>query len=171
MIERANQFNAHARRRRAAESRAAGRCSSARLESGTLDDYRYTAVRDYGLPMMRAIVEGMFAAQQLDAIVYPTASRRPALIAAPAAPATTAAALSAAGLAATDIANLTGLSGSDRAGRLHRRQPAGRDCRSSAARSASRSCSSLGYSFEQATNARRRPVHTPALPGEAVERP
>ena len=29
----------------------------------------------------------------------------------------------------------------------------------------------LGYSFEQATRARRRPVHTPALPGEAVERP
>jgi amidase len=30
---------------------------------------------------------------------------------------------------------------------------------------------SLGYSFEQATKARRRPVHTPALPGEGVERP
>jgi amidase len=26
----------------------------------------------------------------------------------------------------------------------------------------------LGYSFEQATRARRRPVHTPALPGEAI---
>ena len=56
-------------------------------ESGTLDDYRYTAVRDYALPMVRAVVEGMFAAQQLDAIVYPTASRRPALIAATPAPA------------------------------------------------------------------------------------
>ena len=29
----------------------------------------------------------------------------------------------------------------------------------------------LGYSFEQATKARRRPVHTPALPGEAVTVP
>ena len=28
----------------------------------------------------------------------------------------------------------------------------------------------LGYSFEQLTRARRRPVHTPALPGEAVLR-
>jgi amidase len=27
---------------------------------------------------------------------------------------------------------------------------------------------SLGYSFEHLTRARRRPVHTPALPGEAI---
>jgi len=26
----------------------------------------------------------------------------------------------------------------------------------------------LGYAFEQATRARRRPVHTPALPGETI---
>ncbi len=26
----------------------------------------------------------------------------------------------------------------------------------------------LGYSFEQATHARRRPIHTPARPGEGV---
>ena len=26
----------------------------------------------------------------------------------------------------------------------------------------------LGYAFEQATKARRRPVHTPALPGETI---
>ena len=30
---------------------------------------------------------------------------------------------------------------------------------------------SLGYSFEQATKARRRPVHTPALPGESISVP
>jgi amidase len=29
----------------------------------------------------------------------------------------------------------------------------------------------LGYSFEQATHARRRPVHTPALPGETISTP
>ena len=28
-------------------------------ESGTLDDYRYTSVRDHGLPMVRAAVDGM----------------------------------------------------------------------------------------------------------------
>jgi amidase len=30
---------------------------------------------------------------------------------------------------------------------------------------------SLGYSFEQATHARRRPVHTPALEGESIPSP
>ena len=30
---------------------------------------------------------------------------------------------------------------------------------------------SLGYSFEQATHARRRPVHTPALEGESISVP
>jgi amidase len=30
---------------------------------------------------------------------------------------------------------------------------------------------SIGYSFEQATKARRRPVHTPALPGETISVP
>jgi len=37
--------------------------------SGSLDDYRYTSVRDYGLPLVRATVEGLFAAEKLDAIV------------------------------------------------------------------------------------------------------
>jgi amidase len=45
--------------------------------SGTLEDYRYTSVRDYGLPLVRAAVEGLFAADKLDAIVYPTATRGP----------------------------------------------------------------------------------------------
>jgi amidase len=30
---------------------------------------------------------------------------------------------------------------------------------------------SLGYSFEQATHARRRQVHTPALPGAGISVP
>lgn len=30
---------------------------------------------------------------------------------------------------------------------------------------------SLGYSFEQATHARRRPIHTPPLPGETISVP
>src|SRR5262249_51330297 len=50
-------------------------------ESGTIEDYKYTAVRDHALPLVRSIVEGIFAAQKLDAIVYPTSSRRPGLIA------------------------------------------------------------------------------------------
>ena len=75
-----------------------------------MDDYRYTSVRDHGLPLVRAAVEGMLASQKLDAIVYPTASRRPGLIADPgvSAAATPAALLGAMGLGATNIANLTG---------------------------------------------------------------
>lgn len=71
--------------------------------SGTLDDYRYFAVRDFGMPMMRSVVEGIFATEKLDAIVYPTSPRRPGLIATP--PETGAPS----GVAsATNIANLTG---------------------------------------------------------------
>ena len=37
--------------------------------SGTTNDYSYKAVHDYGLPMVRTIVEGIVAAEKLDAIV------------------------------------------------------------------------------------------------------
>ena len=55
--------------------------------SGSLDDPRYLAVRDHVLPAVRMVVEGMLAEQKLDAIVYPTSSRRPALLAGPRRPA------------------------------------------------------------------------------------
>ena len=76
MIERANTFNA-VRADGAAPNPGRWTLFKREAESGTLDDYRYTSVRDHGLPMVRAAVEGMLAAQQLDAIVYPTSSRRP----------------------------------------------------------------------------------------------
>jgi len=82
MIERANHFTAT----RADGARPnASRWTLFKTEaaSGTVEDYRYTSVREYGLPMVRAAVEGVLAVQKLDAIVYPTASRRPALISAP----------------------------------------------------------------------------------------
>src|SRR5215216_3471777 len=37
-----------------------------------LDDYRYLAVRDHGLPLVRMIIEGILTSQNLDAIIYPT---------------------------------------------------------------------------------------------------
>jgi amidase len=171
MIDRANQFNA---------TRADGvRPNPSRwtlfkreLDSGTMTDYRYTAVHDFGLPMMRAVVEGMFAAQQLDAIVYPTASRRPALIAAlpPGAGTTTASALAAAGLAASDIANLTGFPDLIvPAGFTGDSLPVGLSFLGRAF--SEPKLLSLGYSFEQATNARRRPIHTPALSAERISVP
>ena len=171
LIDRANQFNA---------TRADGvRPNPSRwtlfkreLESGSTTDYRYTAVHDFGLPMIRAVVEGMLASQQLDAIVYPTASRRPALIAAlpPGAGTTTASALSAAGLAASDIANLTGFPDLIvPAGFTGDSLPVGLSFLGRAF--SEPKLLSLGYGFEQATKARRRPIHTPALPGEGVAVP
>jgi len=171
MIERAEQFNA-TRGDGARPNPSRWSLFKRELESGSLTDYRYTAVRDYGLPLVRATVEGMFAAQQLDAIVYPTSSRRAALIATPPAAGGTSAvaALAAAGLSATDIANLTGFPDLIvPAGFTGDSLPVGV---SFLGRSFSEpTLLSLGYSFEQATHARRRPIHAPALPGEGVSVP
>jgi amidase len=134
-------------------------------ESGTLDDYRYVSVRDHGLPMVRAAVEGMLAAQRLDAIVYPTSSRRPGLIADSGAPSGGTPPRS-----ATDIANLTGFPDLIvPAGFTGDNLPVGISF-SGPAFSEPRLLA-LGYSFEQATHARRRPVHTPARPGETISVP
>src|SRR5439155_8075727 len=80
MIERANQF-VGTRADGAGPNPSRWTLFKREMESGTMDDYRYTSVRDHGLPLVRAAVEGMLAAQRLDAIVYPTASRRPGPIA------------------------------------------------------------------------------------------
>jgi amidase len=133
--------------------------------SGTLADYRYTSVRDYGLPLVRAAVEGLFAAEKLDAIVYPTAPRRPALLTAPpdtAPPSPTA--------SATSIANLTGFPDLIvPAGFTGDNLPVGISFFGPAF--SEQKLLSLGYSFEQATHARRRPVHAPALKGESISVP
>ena len=132
--------------------------------SGTLQDYQYTSVRDHALPLVRAVLDGMLAADKLDAIVYPTASRRPQLIAAPP---------EVPGGAAGSGSNLANLSGfpdlivpagfttDDLPVALSFLGPAFSEARLLA----------LGYSFEQATKARRLPVHTPLLPGNAIAVP
>ena len=130
-----------------------------------MDDYRYTSVHDHGLPLVRAVVDGLFAAQKLDAIVYPTSSRRPGLIA------ETGGAGGGGGTpSATNIANLTGFpdlivpagfTGDSLPVGISFFGPAFSEPRLLA----------LGYSFEQATHARRRPVHTPLRPGESISVP
>lgn len=47
------------------------------LNGGSLDDYEYNAMRDHGLPLVRAILVDAMYADNLDAIVYPTSSTPP----------------------------------------------------------------------------------------------
>ncbi len=165
MIERATRFNA-TRGDGAGPNPSRWGLFKREAGSGKLDDYRYTAVHEYGLPMVRAAVEGLIASQKLDAIVYPTSPRRPALIAAPdPVPGGGSGTAS-----ATNIANLTGFPDLIvPAGFTGDNLPVGLSFFGPAF--SEPKLLALGYSFEQATHARRRPVHTPALRGESISVP
>lgn len=132
--------------------------------SGTLADYQYTAVRDHALPLVRAILTGVLTANKLDAIVYPTDGRRPQPMAPPS---------GTPGGGAASAANLANLSGFP-----DLIVPAGFSTDAlpiaisflGPAFSESRLLA-LGYSFEQATKARRLPRHTPIRAGESIAVP
>jgi amidase len=132
--------------------------------SGTLNDYQYTSVRDHALPLVRAVLNGILAADKLDAIVYPTASRRPPQIAAPA---------EVPGGAAGSGSNLANLAGFPDlivpAGFTTDDLPVGISFMG-AAFSESRLLA-IGFSFEQATKARRLPVNTPLRAGDSIPVP
>lgn len=132
--------------------------------SGTLTDAGYLAVRDHALPLVRDIIEGLLVAHKLDAIVYPTASRRPSLIAAPP---------EVPGGTSTSASNLANLSGYPDlivpAGFTSDDLPVGVSFLGTAFSEAR--LLALGFSFEQAAQARRLPVHTPRLPGDTVTIP
>jgi len=126
--------------------------------SGELTDHAYVTVRDHGMPMARAVVQGIFDANRLDAIVYPTSPTRPALLAG---------GVASGAVSATNIANLTGfpdliVPGGFTGDRL----PVGISFFGPAFSEAR--LIALGYAFEQATRARRDPVLTPALQGERI---
>jgi amidase len=161
LIERANEFTSP-RDDGAGPNPSRWTLFKREVESGTMEDYRYTSVRDHGLPLMRAAVEGILASEKLDAIVYPTTSRRPALLAEAPAAASPDAILRSMGLGASNIANLTGFpdlivpagfTGDRLPVTISFLGPAFSEPRLLA----------LGYSFEQATRARRLPRHTPPL--------
>lgn len=126
--------------------------------SGTLEDASYVTMRDHGLPLVRGVVEGLFDEHDLDAIVYPTSTTRPGLVAGGS---------GGGGPSATNIANLTGFPDLIvPAGFTNDRLPVGISFFGRAFSEAR--LLGLGYAFEQATRARRDPGHTPALPGERV---
>jgi amidase len=169
LIERANEFTA-TRDDGAGPNPSRWTLFKREVESGTMEDYRYTSVRDHGLPLIRAAVEGVLGSQKLHAIVYPTTSRRPALLAEAPAPPAPDAILRSMGLGASNIANLTGFpdlivpagfTGDRLPVTISFLGPAFSEPRLLA----------LGYSFEQATRARRLPRHTPPLAGEAITTP
>lgn len=134
------------------------------LASGKLDDYRYTSVHDQGLPLVRSTLESIISSNKLDAIVYPTSPRRPALLAAPTG------GTAEATQSATNFANLSGFpdlivpagfTGDDLPVGISFFGPAFSEPKLLA----------LGYSFEQASQAIRMPVNTPARAGEVINAP
>jgi amidase len=162
MIDRASRFNG-VRPDGAGPNPSRWTLFKREAESGTLTDYRYTSVHDHGLPMVQAAVDGIIVSQKLDAIVYPTSSRRPGLIA-------DTGAAGGGAPSATNIANLTGFPDLIvPAGFTGDNLPVGLSFFGPAF--SEPKLLALGYSFEQATHARRRPVHTPARPGESISLP
>lgn len=132
-----------------------------------LDDPAYRAAIDHGLPYVRAILQGLFDQYRLDAIVYPTSPRRPALVGQE--PPSPVAGPPSANPAPTpsNYANLSGFpdlivpAGFTTYGlpvAISFFGPAWSESRLLA----------LGYAYEKASRALRLPVHTPALPGEKI---
>ena len=131
--------------------------------SGSLTDPGYIAAHDHGMPMAANLVGGIFAKEKLDAIVYPTSPTRPDLIAGPLPNFAT-------GVYPMPVANLTGFPDLILpVGFTTDDLPVTISFLGTAF--SEPKLISLGYSLEQATKAIRRPVHTPALAGAAVEVP
>ena len=130
-------------------------------DSGELSDHEYRAVSEHGLPLVRMIVEGMMDAEDLDAIVYPTQPRRPARFDPDPAPSNGPRRPS-----PIRYANLTGFPDLVvPAGFTGTGLPVGLSFLGRAF--SEPRLLALGYAFEQVTQARRLPAHTPALTAEA----
>lgn len=133
-------------------------------DSGELTDYEYIAVRDHALPLMRGIVGGLIEAENLDAIVYPTSHVRPRRVD----PDPDPDGAPGSGQSPVIIANLTGFPDLIvPAGFTGRGLPVSVSFLGPAF--SEPALLALGYSFEQATKARRLPAMTPRLAGERIE--
>ncbi len=143
-----------------------GRLALYRLEvkAPPLTDPTYLAALNHGLPYVRESLQGLFDSERLDAIVYPTNPRRPALLGVEA---VSPVAGGPAVVSATNFANLSGFpdlivpAGFTTYGLpvgISFFGPAWSEPRLLA----------LGYAYEQATKNIRMPVHAPSLPGDTV---
>ncbi len=127
-----------------------------------LTDPRYLALKNYYLPMTAALIEGIVAKDKLDAIVYPTQTRRPSQIAAPPGPPLGSTP------SPTGIANLSGFPDLIvPAGFTTDDLPVTVSFFGTAF--SEPKLLALGYAFEQATHALRRPVNTPALANATID--
>lgn len=130
--------------------------------SGTPSDYEYVAMKNHGYPMVRALVAGMIEAENLDAIVYPTSPTPPELL--------EGGPSGGGGVSATNIASIAGFPDLIvPAGFTGNRLPVGISFLGPAFSEGR--LISLGYAFEQATRARRDPVHAPMLAGDRIPVP
>jgi amidase len=127
-----------------------------------LSDPGYIAAKTHGLAFVRDTLQALIETNQLDAIVYPTSPKRPAKIGEEPSAAAMAAANS-----PTNFANLSGFPDLIvPAGFTTNGLPVGISFFGPAF--SEPKLLALGYSFEQATKARRLPVTTPSLPGETI---
>lgn len=133
------------------------------VESGELTDYEYVAVRNHALPLVRGIIAGLMASEELDAIVYPTSHIRPQR----ADPDPDPSGAPGGGGSPVTIANLTGFPDLIvPAGFTGRGLPVSISFLGTAF--SEPRLLALGYAFEQRTRARRLPTTTPALKGERI---
>lgn len=132
-------------------------------DSGELSDAEYVAVKEHALPLIRSVLSGIMAENEIDAIVYPTSPTRPSKID----PDPNPDGAPGRGKSPVILANLSGFpdlivpagfTGRGLPVSISFLGPAFSEPRLLA----------LGYAFEQATNVRRTPATTPALPGETI---
>jgi amidase len=127
-----------------------------------LTDPAYLAAKNHGLPFVRETLQALMDKEKLDAIVYPTSPRRPALIGEAPTPGAATTRVS-----ATNYANFTGYPDLIvPAGFTTDGLPIGISFFGTAY--SEPKLLALGYAYEQASKNIRIPKHAPALPGETI---